>query len=67
MPRNNSHSGGSTPADGKDQDRSGEMSRDDKDRRKSQGHEGKSGREETSSGGRPRNQPTEQQREKENE
>ena len=50
MPRNKSHIGGSTPADGKDQDRSGEMSRDEKDRRKSQGHECKSGREESSSG-----------------
>jgi hypothetical protein len=57
MPKNNSHSGGSTPADGKDQDRSGTMSKTDKDRRKSSGHGGKSGREESNSGGRARNQP----------
>ena len=31
MPKNNRHSGGSTPADGKDQDRSGTMSKTDKD------------------------------------
>lgn len=64
MPKNNSHSGGSTPADGKDQDRSGTMSKDDKDRRKSSGRGDQSGREESNSGGRPRNQPTSKQQDK---
>lgn len=62
MPQNNSHGGGSTPADGRDQDRSDAMSDHDKDRRKSQGHGGKSGSDEEQRGGaRARNEPPDDQ------